>query len=437
MKSWRRASGLAATAVVLVLLAPEPTRAVCTVDCNSDGEVDLTELIVGVDILLARSPLDECRALDRDVDGVARVDEIVSGVRNAIEGCPAPRVIVFNGEANRLNAYAADVEGPDFPKQTVIPNSSEDKNGRDINAQICFRRAPDGTLHFIAGEDTNQPNPPQGWGFFRLDGSEVGELSATQVGKLTPTYQAGAFAENYGCGFLGDGRLLTTDVGNQAFGPPNGQLILWFPPFDEPDPKYCKIDVAIGTAQQIAVDSEDRAYVSSARVNPGVFRYAGTWPTSDDASGGCGRTDSTGAPLVDAERITKIPFIVDMENLPTTSGVVQKPDGGFYVASVFNGVIAEYDSAGQFVRRILEPGDKENPPFPSTGNPLGIGLASDGTLYYADIALVVDLGPPIEIGPGDDLGRVRRIRFVDGEPEPPETMDDLLNFPDGIGILEQ
>ena len=57
-----------------------------------------------------------------------------------------------------------------------------------------------------------------------LEGGAVGDLSATQVGKLTPTYQgSGDNAENYGCGFLSDGRVLTSDVGNQANGDGDGQ----------------------------------------------------------------------------------------------------------------------------------------------------------------------------------------------------------------------
>ena len=39
------------------------------------------------------------------------------------------------------------------------------------------------------------------------------------------------------------------------------------------------------------------------------------------------------------------------------------------------------------------------------------------------------------IGPGRGTGTVRRIRFDDGVPQPPETMDSGLAFPDGIGIF--
>ena len=69
-----------------------------------------------------------------------------------------------------------------------------------------------------------------------------------------------------------------------------------------------------------------------------------------------------------------------------------------------------------------------------TGTPLGIGIDSSGTLYYADIGIVVN---GIHIGPGNKTGTVRRIRFVNGQPQPPEKMDTDLSFPDGIGVLEQ
>ena len=50
-----------------------------------------------------------------------------------------------------------------------------DPHGRDINAQMCF--FPDGKT-FIAGEDTGQPDPLQGWGIFKLKGTKIGKLKA-------------------------------------------------------------------------------------------------------------------------------------------------------------------------------------------------------------------------------------------------------------------
>lgn len=356
----------------------------------------------------------------------------VSLLATAALGCGSSdkqQLIVFSGEGNRLNAYAPD---EDDQKQTVIERRSSDPNGWDINGQICFN--PDGSRRFIAGEDTGQPNPPPGWGYFQLQGEIVGRLSATRIGKLTPSYQsADDNAENYGCGFLRDGRLVTSDVGNQASGPGNGQLIVWFPPLDRFDVAYCKIDVGIGTAGQIYVDGDDRIYLASARENPGIYLYEGPFPTSNTAAGGCGRRDATGAPL--ASSINKRLFIPSSPDVPTPNGVVPSLSGGFFVSSVINGVIAEFDRNGRFIRRVLQPpqGETFGPnPF-STGSPLGLGIDSRGTVYYADIGLVVRNG---NIGPGPNLGTIRRIRFDGPSPLPPEIIDSGLAFPDGLGILE-
>jgi hypothetical protein len=339
--------------------------------------------------------------------------------------------IVFGAEGNRLRAYAIDEPSR---QQVVIASASDDPvAGRDINGQICFAA---GGRRFIAGEDTGQPDPPPGWGLFELSGSMVGELSALQIGKLNTTFQGGpAGAEPYGCGFLSDGRLITTDVGNQADGPPSGQVIIWFPPLDVPNPRFCKLDVGLGTAGAVFVGDGDVVYISSARETNGVVRYLPPFPASDDAAGGCGRTDTTGAPLVSQDAVHREQFIAADENIPTPNAVVGTADGTFLVTSVLNGVIAEYDADGMFVRRILEPpaGEVLGPEPFSTGTPLGIGIDSEGAVYYADIGLVID---PPNVGPGRNTGSMRRIRFADGEPLPPETFRDGLAFPDGIGVME-
>jgi hypothetical protein len=337
-------------------------------------------------------------------------------------------VIVFNGEGNNLNAYKAE---PPFTKQNVIRNHKDDpKHGLDINAQICF--FPDGSNRFVAGEDTGQPNPPQGWGILQLRGTQVGQLSAKQVGKLTATYQPSTDnAENYGCGFLSDGRIVTTDIGNQSSGPGNGQLIVWFPPFNSTNVRYCKIDVGIATAGAIFVDKQDRVYVPSARPpEPGVYRYSGPFPTSDDATGGCAGQDTTGAPM--ATSVNKELFIRLGNGLGSPIAIVRAPSNGFYVSSVITGVVNEYDANGGYVRTVLEPPPNETlgeKTF-STGTPLGLGTGPDGTVYYADIGITVTSKG---IGPGPE-GTVRRIRFVNGAPQPPETMGGGLAYPDGIGV---
>ncbi|HZJ25454.1 MAG TPA: hypothetical protein VFF40_00315 [Acidimicrobiia bacterium] len=350
------------------------------------------------------------------------------------------RTFVFNGEANNLNVYRA--KRP-FRHQRLVTNAKDDPDGLDINAQICFFPQDEGkkVRRFIAGEDTNQPDPPQGWGVFELRGRRIDKFQVHQIAKLTPTFQGSLDnAENYGCGFLADGRVLTSDIGDQASGAGDGQLIVWFPPFDtgiggEGQVRYCKIDTALATAGQIAVDGDDQVFVASARPpTAGIWRYSGPFPTSDTAEGGCGRTDATGAPLADA--VQRELFIPATEPLATPNAIVRRPDGGFYVSSVINGVIAQYDDLGRYVRTVLSPptGETLGPEPFSTGTPLGLGVTSQGTLFYADIGIVVD---GADIGPGDHTGQVRRIRFDrDGEPVRPVTVAKDLGFPDGIGIVE-
>jgi sugar lactone lactonase YvrE len=351
----------------------------------------------------------------------------------------SPDAIVFNGQGNDLDVYASR---PPFKTQKVYTTREKDPKGFDINAQICFFGP--GNRSFIAGEDTGQPDPVQGWGIFRLRGNKVGSLKARQIGKLQPTYQGSADnAENYGCGVLSDGRIVTSDIGNQAEGDGDGQLIIWFPPFTkgfttlatgtEGAVPYCKLDIGIATAGGIAVDDDDNIYVASARgATTGVNKYTGPFPTSAKPAGGCDGTDGTGAPK--ATTITRKQFIAPTNNLLTPNAIVPSPDGGWYVSSVFTGVINEYDHAGAFARTILQPPAGETlgaKPF-STGTPLGLGIGPDGTLYYADIGIVVSSKG---IGPGSGTGNVRRITFEDGEPQAPETMASGLAFPDGIGVF--
>lgn len=342
--------------------------------------------------------------------------------------------IVFNGQGNDLAAYETE---PPFKKQIVIHHrDAEHPDGLDINAQICFD--PKNPERFVAGEDTLQDSTGKaGWGIFELSGTEVGKLSAEQVGKLAPTYQgSNDNPENYGCGFLADGRILTTDIGNQAEGPGDGQLIVWFPPFDSRDVKYCKLDVALVTGQSILVDG-DAVYVAQSRPPAaGIYKYdATTFPTDATPAGGCDGKDSTGAPM--ATKIAKTKFVVpdDANGVGTPAGIAKAKNGNFYVSSVFTGVISEFDSDGTFVRTILKPAADDAlgaEPF-DTGTPLGMAVAPDGSIFFADIGIVATADG---IGPGRGTGHVRRIVFdAQGKPSAPEIMDRDLAYPDGIGIF--
>jgi hypothetical protein len=59
----------------------------CAGDCNANGVVDVAEVILGIDILLGELDLASCPSIDEDQDDRVRIDEILSGVINALEDC--------------------------------------------------------------------------------------------------------------------------------------------------------------------------------------------------------------------------------------------------------------------------------------------------------------------------------------------------------------
>jgi len=349
---------------------------------------------------------------------------------------------LFSPEGNNLWAY--DIKPPFAAQKVNSANHTFDGSpgnpaGWDINGQVCSFTV--GRKHYlVTGEDTHQPNPPPGWGIFELKGAQVGDFAVNRVGRLVPTYQPTPDGpDNYGCGVLADGRILTTDIGNEALGAANGQLEIWFPPFIGEEIPFCKLDLHLATGQGIYVDENDDVYLNSPRpasepdaTSAGIFKYMGPFPTSADAAGGCGRIDNLGSPLADSIHKERVLAAGD-HGIATPSGITRGPDGHFFVASVISGVINEYDEAWQYVQTVLQPpaGEQLGPESYSTGTPLGITVGADGTLYYADIGIVIDASG---IGPGTKTGSVRRITFTDGKPNPPETIAAGLQFPDGIGL---
>lgn len=358
---------------------------------------------------------------------MARRGAIAAGAALWLAATAARAELLYVSEGNRL--HRLDIESIDRPplrRAVLIPSAADDPGeGLDINGMIC--PVPGGGGRFIAGEDTGQPAIPGGWALLSAEGRRLGKLTASAFSDLT---------EPYGCAFDAAGRLFTTEIGDPGFLPGNGQLILWFPPFDVfpgapgtfPSPALgdssCKLATDIGTAGGVAVDAAGRVYVASANRGT-IHRFLPPFPTGPDAARGCGARDELGSP-----RAAAVSREVFARALATFSGLALSGRGTLYAASVLTGEIFEYDLSGRRLRAVLA-SERWLPPH-RYGTPQGLAVDSAGTLYYADLDLVREGG--LEIGPGPD-GRVWRIRFdARGEPFPPERLLDGLAFPDGLGV---
>lgn len=371
------------------------------------------------------------------------------------EGRRPPRQFVLSPEGNHLWAYdprtndrqlvARAANGSD---PGVEPPAGAER--RDINGQVCV--SPDGRS-VITGEDTviageggdaGSSRDPRiaGWGYFEIRGTRLGQITVTQQGKLAPETAGGpgykGDPDNYGCGFLDKKRLVTTAIGNRFPGEEaNGQLFIWFAPFDRAfrqettdggagffvgDVPHCEIDGTLATAGGIAVDDNGDVYVATNRPdddnNPGaVWRYRGAFPASPEEC----------TPEV-IGRITREQVVLDPRH-PTPSAVAISPQGTLYVSSVFSGTVAEYTKDGEWVKDVY-PLSPVTPPTGPTGNtPFGLAFTNDGSLWIADLGIAL-----AEAGPG--LGSVVRMRRdAEGNPMPPaETVRENLDFPDGLGV---
>ena len=62
--------------------------AVCSGDCNHDGEVALNEIVANVNVALRAEPLATCWPGDDDEDGNVDIAELTRAVRSSLQGCP-------------------------------------------------------------------------------------------------------------------------------------------------------------------------------------------------------------------------------------------------------------------------------------------------------------------------------------------------------------
>lgn len=350
---------------------------------------------------------------------------------------------LFTALDGLLVAFAADdpTNGQVLSLTTAVDPADPTSTAENVRVhdQACF--FGDGTKRFLMPVEAGPPTiPTPTWGVFQLSGDRVGAYEVEMISTLgSPSFQptaAGEAPRPYGCASLRDGRLVTTDLGGSGVGEANGQVTVWFPPFDRTTPvTACKLDVALATPQGVWVDDQDRVYVASpAAPTAGVWRYS-RLPTRADADGGCGGVDPVGSPQADPVRRQSFIAASADHGLTGPSGLAVS-SGRLAVSSPISGVINSYDANGELLATMLAPAADDA--LSSTrsfrsGTPQG--LAADGdTLYIADPRWL--LGAQGALGAPGGPGAIESLGLSAGQGSAaPTVVLDELNTPTNVTVF--
>ena len=211
--------------------------------------------------------------------------------------------VVFNGEGNNLNAYQHRRRRS--RSRTSSRNHDDDPNGLDINAQICFFPDKLAPVHRGRGHQPDRTRPRAG-ASSTSQATSVGDAQgeAGRASSRRRTRAAADNAENYGCGFLrrragADHRRRQPGDGRRRR--PADRVV----PAVRLAPRCATASSTSASRPPGRSTSTTRTAIYWRRHGPrsataGVQRYTGPFPTSDDAAGGCGKKDATGAPMADS-----------------------------------------------------------------------------------------------------------------------------------------
>lgn len=337
--------------------------------------------------------------------------------------------IAFSTQGDELDAYPTTRP---FATQVVVPSADADRDGVDVSGQICFD--PTDPTRFVAVDRTAAADAQVGWGVFDLSGSTLGKLGASETARLVPTFQPSADAPTpFGCAFLPDGRLLTTDLGNRTGGNANGQLVEWFPPLDRERVPSCKVAVTLAAPEGVLVDA-DHVLVAESRGRGITSFLTSTLPSAASPAGGCSQRDATHALIAFGVVHTSLVANAATLGLANPAVLVRAHNGDLFVSTPRTGAITEITADGHFVRRVLAPATSAlgTRPF-ANGTPVGLAVAPDGALYYADAGFE---RRGATVVPGVRAGTIRRIAFVGNRPLLPEVVGSGLHDPEGLAMWE-
>jgi hypothetical protein len=110
-------------AVLLLPLARGAAAVPCVGDCDGDCRVTIDEIMGAICIHnLAATWCRECEAMDANCSGTIAINELIQGVNNALNGCPAP--CVPGGSHCPAPAPSATATPPPSATATATPTST-------------------------------------------------------------------------------------------------------------------------------------------------------------------------------------------------------------------------------------------------------------------------------------------------------------------------
>lgn len=101
-------------AATVACLLPAAARAQCVGDCDGDGKVSISELIVGVNIVLGTQDPSVCTAF-QNRNGTVDISQLVKGVNNAFGSCPmvpTPTSTAVNGPTTTSGPVGTPTDTP-------------------------------------------------------------------------------------------------------------------------------------------------------------------------------------------------------------------------------------------------------------------------------------------------------------------------------------
>lgn len=156
----------------------------CPGDCNADGEVTVDELVLAVNVALELANPESCPAADRDGDRNVTVNEVIAGVRAALNGCAdsTPLVTPHTSPTWSATATSAAVASPTAPPG-------------EASATAGWRASPTGTASYRPASPTTTADVP-------TVGTQSAAPTATPTSTIAPVWRFRDVTEEAGLSFL-------------------------------------------------------------------------------------------------------------------------------------------------------------------------------------------------------------------------------------------